>query len=180
MSETRTVAVGDMGTPGVARTLTAAEVAAIRGPEQPPPPLHPHQHDALVAELRRPEWAGLSADAVFHAITDPVPYTDRAGRELMGASGAMKRLAATRFVSRSQYEAMAKRGRSLDGVMILSDDEIASFIPPAERARIEHYDRLAKEKGRPGLRLKVCNQAPGFPNELLRPWFDTAWGEARG
>jgi hypothetical protein len=28
-------------------------------------PLHPHQHNALVALLRSPEWAGLSAEDAF-------------------------------------------------------------------------------------------------------------------
>lgn len=160
------------------RTMTDAERGALRGADGPTPPLHPHQHDALVAELKRPEWDGRAADEVFAAITTPGAPT---------ASVALKRLAATRFVSREKYEAMARKDRPMAGVMMLTDEELGTFVLPAERERCAAAEvrekAAAARAGRavdPTRLARPSASVPGFPNKVRREWFDRAWTEARG
>ena len=71
--------------------------------------LHPHQHRALVAELGRPEYAGLSADDAFAL-----------------ARSRLRALGRTRFLTRARFDALPEKRRPEEFIG-LSDDEAAAF-----------------------------------------------------
>ena len=107
-------------------------------------PLHPHQHAALVAELRRPDYDGKSADEAF-ALLGPPLDSGLAGRY------APKNLTRIRFVPAAKVAAMRKRGAS--------PKQLATLVPVAG---------------------DFPTGVPGFPNKVMREWFDAAWTEVRG
>jgi hypothetical protein len=95
--------------------------------------LHPHQHRALVAELRRPEYAGLSADDAFAM-----------------ALSRMKALGRTRFLTRERFESMPEKRRPAEWVE-LSAEEATAFptgVPgfPNKLSR-EWFDAAWREAG---------------------------------
>lgn len=80
-------------------------------PDVESPPLHPHQHAALVAELRRPQHAGRGADDVFAELS---------------TTGGIKRLGQMRFLTQAQWDALPVKRRPADFTLI-SDADAAAF-----------------------------------------------------
>lgn len=95
--------------------------------------LHPHQHAALVAELRRPEYAELSADETFVRFTTP-HRLDALGRY--------------RFLTQTKFDSLPEKRRP-DRVMILTDAEAVAFptgVPGfPHKLRREWFDAAWKE-----------------------------------
>lgn len=85
-----------------------------------------HQHEALVEELKRPEFDNLSADEVFQAFQNS-PY--------------MKRLAATIFMTRTKFERLHPKRRPKK-VIFVEADNLPGFPNKLKR---EWFDAAWKE-----------------------------------
>ncbi len=73
--------------------------------------LHPHQHRALVAELRKPEHANRTADQAFARISQ---------------KNALHQLGTTRFLTQVKYDSLHPKRRPLV-YLIVSAAEVAAF-----------------------------------------------------
>ena len=72
--------------------------------------LHPHQHAALVAELREPRYRNKTADRVF---------------DLVSQKNVLHRLGTTRFLTQAQYDAT----RVKPALYVIVSEETASAFP---------------------------------------------------
>lgn len=93
--------------------------------------LYPHQHRALVLELRREFYAGLAADDAYAK-----------------ACQAIKRLGSTRFLTAERLERLPAKLRPALFVLV-TDDELAQFpsgIPGfPNKLRREWFDAAWRE-----------------------------------
>lgn len=110
--------------------------------------MHKHQMDVLIAELKRPEYAGLSADAAYNLLSGRQPQTGAPGRFIDTRSEAEKRLGKVHFLTTSQSAARMPKHISPHAVIV--PDELASEFPTG---------------------------IPGMPNTVRRPEFDEAWSQ---
>jgi hypothetical protein len=92
-------------------------------------PLHPHQHNALVALLRSPEWASLPADEAFARLC--------ADKNLGG-------LRALCFVSQAKYDRAPPKRR---GRLTVAEGEFPGGVPGYPNVmRRPHFDKAIAER----------------------------------
>lgn len=96
--------------------------------------LHPHQHAALLAELRQPEYRNLTADKAFGRISQP---------------NALHRLGTTRFLTQAAYDSLHPKRRPILFVIITEEQARAfpSGIPGfPNKLRREWFDAAWSER----------------------------------
>lgn len=96
--------------------------------------LHPHQHMAIVAELSKPEYGVLAAEAAFLFLANPARLRDRLGT--------------VRFLTSTQLAALLEKHRPL-AVVLIDDATVLAFpsgVPGfPNKLRREWFDRAWTE-----------------------------------
>lgn len=105
--------------------------------------MHPAWVAALAAELARPEYAGLAADAAYRLVTARPPQTGGPGRLVNTQTPAEFRLTRLRFVTADQFAAVKEKHRT--GLEFVVAD-----VPPAgfpNTVRRELFDAAWAARG---------------------------------
>lgn len=124
--------------------------------------MQPFHMQALIAELRRPEYSGLEADAAYALLTGRKQQVST-GKLIDTRSEAEKRLGAVRFIPQSVWNALRDKDRARLPTAIVIDDETANGFA---------YTYGQDKEGNGG---QVGYDIPGFPNKVRRHEFDEAW-----
>jgi hypothetical protein len=104
--------------------------------------LHPHQHNALVALLRSPEWAALSADEAFAQLSADKNLGGLRTARFIGAS-KLRRLQDALGKGRVSPKAIARIG---DRAMVVEDAEFPGGVPGYPNVmRRPHFDKAFAE-----------------------------------